>query len=410
MFFINCMLIFSITTLLLFRKKILTAFGLFYIGTIIFLLIGWLSAYFLAEEMYILNGNTEPLINIVPSIITFIIIVNLFWFFPHFSSGNQMKNKQINTDVFINKNINFIVYSTFILTVFFLAIINISDAPLFNIGKYTVTEMSYYRNEIFATGLISKLNVFRYIVLYLLIPLCFFIRAVGLKRIIIVDIVFIIFSALSLSKTAIILIIVFYFSGKYLKNRKLIDVLLAILSIVFAFYFIVYFTYYVDLQRSFGDVFKVLYIRLIATPIALSGLYSTFFEFHQGFRSSVYYTYLFGGEFVRIAVIAMQNISPTSGGNAPTGLIGMAFPNIPKSYHWFYYLCVISYIYLFSNLIGLIKNYTIKHVFVFFLGILSWFFFLTDPLVALNSYGILYISGVVIIILLLQNKQFFKLR
>jgi len=387
---------------------VLTAYGLFYLGAIIFLLIGWLSAFKMAEEMYILNGNVQPLLNIVPNIIVFFIIATMFWVLPHIRTNEKIKRAYLNTNIFINKKTNYIVYITFSLTLFFLSIISIGDAPLFNIGKYTVSEMSYYRNEIFSNGLVSKLNIIRYLLLYLLIPLSFFIRAIGLKRIVLIDLVLILFSALSLSKTAIVLVIVFYFSGKFLKNRKPKYILLAVFSIVMAFYFIVYFTYYVDVHRSFNDVFKVLYLRLIATPIALSALYSNIFDYHQGYRSSVYYTYIFGGEFARISVLAMQNIVPLSSGNAPTGFIGTAYPNIPKTFHWFYYLVIVSYMYFFSNLIGLIRNYTLKYVFVFFLGILSWFFFLTEPLVVLNSYGIIYLSIAIIIVLIFPKKRFIK--
>lgn len=394
-----------IISLVLFRvslNKGITAYVLFYLGMIIFLLIGWISAYLLADEMYVLNGNRKILNNIIGDIILFFILSSIFLLLQKkYFKLNMLEFQKIQIPYNL---INFIVYSTVIFCVLMLLLIDLKTAPLLNIGKYTYQDMVFYRNSLFSKGLIEYLNVPRYIVFYMVIPVIFLLRGMGYKISIASLFLFLFVSLLTLSKTMFILIVFFFYVGKLVYHQKKRYLLwMSIISII-GFYLIVFTTYYVDVRRGFFDVLKVFYIRLITTPIALSAIYADIFSFDQGIRSSEYYTYIFGGNYSPIPVLAMQHIVSTSSGNAPTGIIGMAIPNIPKYLKWLYYLVFIFYVFSISYLINYIKNSYIKIIIMVVFGILSWFIFLTDPLVAFNSYGLLYIGIGVIILLLITQK------
>ncbi|WP_123807718.1 hypothetical protein [Abyssicoccus albus] len=391
----------------MFRKKIITILGIFFVGNIIFNNLGWLLAFYLKDKVYVLQGNEDLLINIIDDIyiLNFILIFLLVIHPKTKLSMDKLQDyllKVVSKDNFF---ISLITYSTVVVCLIFMIIIDLQSAPLFNIGQYTFSEMQHYRKEIFNTPLLQSLSVVRSLILYMITPLLFLKKGLGVKHNFFIDIVLITFSLLTLSKTAFILILFFYWMGKMLSNFSFKYVLYLIVSVSTAFYLIVYLTYYVDVQRDFYSVIEVLVIRLLASPIALCALYAELFSFNDGFRSSQYYTILFGGQAAQIPIIAMQHIDVNSRGNAPAGIIGSAYPNIPLLLHWGYYLSFSTLIYIISIIGNNIKSIILGYLIIPLYGILTWFLYLTEPLVALNSYGILYLSILIIIIFLFQPKR-----
>lgn len=395
-------IIFSLILAVVSFKKGVTAYNLFYLGMIVFLPVGWISSYVLADEMYLLNGDTSILNKLIVPICVFILISSIFLFLQKKSTRTNLKT--LGKITAINKYVYVLYGLSAVFCVLLLLFINIKEAPLLNIGKYSVEEMGYYRDKLFQGTVVELLDVPRYIVFYMLIPICFFLKGMTYKIPNIIMGLFLFVALLTLSKTMFILNVFFYFIGKfYYTGKKISLIQLGIVSAA-GFYLIVYSTYYMDVKRDLFEVLKIFYIRMIPTPIALSSIYSEIFHFEQGLRSSQYYTYIFGGTFSSIPVMAMSYISPISDGNAPTGILGMAFPNIPLYFHWLYYSFFILFILVVSNLINYIENYYFKSIFTIMFGILSWFLFLTEPLVALNSYGLMYIAAAVLLYLLVKRK------
>lgn len=407
MLIMTLLLIVNIFTMYVLKKKLVTILGIFYIGHIIFNNIGWIIAYILIEKVYVIQGNYKMLENIIFEIYLLNSIIILLLIL-HAKTNLSVDRLKEEISIVVQKNsmlLSFLTIFTATICIVFFLMIDMGKAPLFNIGKYSFEEMKYYRQEIFNNDILKMLNVVKYLVLYVTIPLIYLKKGLGIKHNIIFDIIFITFSLLTLSKTAFTLILVFYWIGKYLSSSSIKYLIALFVSISLSFYLIVYATYYVDVRRDFQSVFEILIIRLLASPISLSALYSQVFSFEQGYRSSTYYALLFGGNVVQIPIIAMQNIDINSKGNAPTGIIGSAFPNIPFMLHWLYYLIFGLYIFIISMISNKINNILLSYILVPLLGILTWFIYLTDPLVALNSYGIIYLSVVIIIIKLLQPKR-----
>lgn len=402
MILIFCYLIISVFLIYREFKKGFSAYDIFYCGMIIFVLVGWLSSYFLVEKMYILEGNQELLNGILLDVTFFFIITSFFLVIQ------KKGRKEIIHFDFLKRNFNILINSLTLFTVLFCVIvifsINLSKAPLVNIGNYNSSDMLYFRSLLYDTPLMNMLNVPRYIVYYMVIPLLFFLKGLRFNIPKIFLLLFLFTALLTLSKTMFILITFFYFIGRFLDSKKMSILIWYITISVTGYYLIVYFTYVMTIERSFIEIFEKLYIRLIATPISLSAIYADIFSYNDGFRSSIYYTYVFGGVFINIPIRAMQYISPISDGNAPTGIIGMAYPNLPMHLHWFYYLVFIIFVYIASYIFRFAQNQLIKITLIVLFGVLSWFLFFTDPLVALNSYGLLWIFIGTIIYLVVTKR------
>jgi len=136
--------------------------------------------------------------------------------------------------------------------------------------------------------------------------------------------------------------------------------------------------------------------RIIQVPIDLSALYAETFHYESGLRSSFWYTLLFGGKKVPLPIYAFTILNPSLDGNAPTGIIGSSYPNVPWYLHGIYYACFVGYIFLISEYILSIRHALFRLIINVVFGFGSWFILLTDPFTAMNSFGLLYIGALVV--------------
>jgi hypothetical protein len=154
-------------------------------------------------------------------------------------------------------------------------------------------------------------------------------------------------------------------------------------------YLIVYATYLQDLSRGFLETLGYLSMRLTQVPIALCLLYAKVYTFEAGARVSKYYVHLLGGQVSPIANEISDLVAPGTQGNAPAGILGSAFPNIPTSLHGVYFLFFIVYVFAVSRLALTIRIQALRILITILFGLLSWFILLTDPLTAMWTYGLL---------------------
>lgn len=375
------------------KRSGLSAFNIFYFGMLVFLVIGILLGFYYGEDMYLLNGDITKFNLIIPDIIQFFIIASLILLFQ---GRKPVTASRIEINV-ASKQIRLFTTVVSIIVFMFLIVlllsIKVSKAPLLHIGDYTKFQMEIARTELYQGGIHQILNVPRYIVFYVLIPLLCFLRGMGIKVNILLLALCLFFSVLTLAKTMFVLMVVLYFSGKYARSNKISNLFTMVGVVLLGFYWIVYSTYIVDIDRSFLEIIEVFFIRLLPNPIAISAAYAEIFSFDQGLRSSVYYTYIFGGQAAPVTIIAAEIMMgvPTDSINAPAGIIGMAYPNIPDGWHWLYFAFFILFVRFGSGIIAGINNPIIKLAAIFLFGICSWFILLTDPLTAVGSYGLLYI-------------------
>lgn len=377
-----------------FKVSRLSAYTIFYTGGISLLLGGYLASYFLAEKNYILKGDTTLLEPIYWDLMQFFAISTVMFFLQRkFKLTKEIQSGRIlpiSSRANRMCNIAAVFSAMFVLLIMISA--NMSEAPLLNIGRYSQLEMAEARDVFYRTGFLDLLKVPRYIVYYLIAPMFFFLRGIGVKITFVSLAVFFIASLLTLAKTMFVLLTLAYFAGRYFSDKKLRNVSYAMIINLLGFYFIVYATYLADASRGFFEVVEVYFLRIFSIPISLAALYAEYFPFEDGVRSSKYYTYFFGGHADAIAAMAFKIIFPFGAidGNAPAGVIGSAYPNVPETLHWLFYLAVVLFVFVSSNLIAGIANRLVREMITALFGILSCFIFLTDPLTAINSYGLLY--------------------
>lgn len=383
----------------------ITAYTIFYCGVILFLFVGYIGTILWSDDIPSLVGGTQIMYPIIPDILIFWGLATIFLFIQSKNKGSVKEGIDTDTQRKLEKIGKAASYVTASFVLYVLLAINIESAPLMNIGTYTASQMAYFRSELYQVPIVQRTYVLQYVISYLVIPVLFLFKGLGMKINRLLLAIFLFFSVLSLSKTFVVIIIVFYFFGRFLNTGKKRKIIQMALCVAVVFYAIVYATYVVDVSRSFVDVTEILIIRTLFTPIALSGVYAEIFTFEQGLRRSEYYTWIFGGQIAPIASIAMNYVHPLSDGNAPTGIIGMAYPNVPKIAHFVYYLVFIIFVWVTSNSINTFSNYYLNIALTGAFGIMSWFIFLTDPLSAMNSYGLLYIFAFVMVFSLLKNPK-----
>ena len=400
-------LIMSATFLsLMFKLRGVTAYNIFYVGVILFLIVGYGASFIWASEVPVLMGNEDLLFAIFLDVLVFWLISTVF-LFVQTKNGQGIRNKNIplGIQLKLQRTGNLLTIFTSVFVMYVLLSIDLSIAPLLNIGTYTLEEMNFYRSVLFQVPIVQTTYVLQYALSYLVIPFLFLLKGLGLKINRLALVLFLFFSLLTLSKTFIVMILVFYFLGRFVNTGKKIKIIQMAIVVTGIFFAIVYATYMVDVKRSFYDVTAILFIRMLLTPISLSAIYAEIFSFEDGLRRSSYYVMIFGGEVAPIATMAMKYVSAISTGNAPTGIIGTAYPNIPKVAHYLYYTIFIVFVWFGSNLANGIRNYYFNISLTAAFGILAWFLFLTDPLTALSSYSLLYIFVFVVAIRVLAKKS-----
>lgn len=268
--------------------------------------------------------------------------------------------------------------------------ISLTDAPLLNIGRFSVEQMHAKRTTLYV-GNVSLFLI--YLFLYLIFPLTSFLAGKNRHNFtFLLPLAFV--SLLTLSKTAITFFLAFYFIGRYLREPNFRVVILGALSIIITFVLVVYSTYMVTIDRSVMDIIEVFFLRLFAIPVSISAGYEEIYTFNMGYRTSNYYTYIFGGEFYRADLNACLQFSGLKC-TMVSGFIGNANLNVPTELKYIYYFFICLFVFVSSLLTNKFKN-SYNGIFPVLLGLISFMFYLTEFTVVLNSYGFLWLLLVVI--------------
>jgi len=266
----------------------------------------------------------------------------------------------------------------------------LDSAPLFMVGGADAHELDVARDELYSGSAAEALAIPRYLLLYLLGPAMFLLWALlGVGSRLVCAFVFFI-GLLSLAKTASVMMMFCLFIGYLCANRRTFAVLALGLTVC-VFIALVQMKY--NFERGLGDVLYVLWGRSVTAPTALTYIYMDTYHYAEGLRSSVWYVRIFGGEFFDHSRHAYQLVFPYEqhiDGCAPAGLPGALQPNVPTWLHFPAIVVLYSAIYVFSGIARKLPNpWSVLAAGI--LGIQSVFFFLTDPLTVLNSYGVLWL-------------------
>ncbi|WNO61698.1 O-antigen polymerase [Rheinheimera sp. MMS21-TC3] len=383
-----------------YKRYSLTVFNFFSLGYFIFCLLGFLLSSFYSDRMAMLNYQLDRINLVFDDILVVggvVVILSLF---------QKKRNKTFYDGITISseKNISsasFWVCYFFLLIIsaFFLYTVPILNSPLFNVGVYSFEEMSYYR-EVFYKN--SNLLVI-YFLLYIINPVvAFLIGRFKFNFLLLLPLVFT--STLTLSKTAIVFVLAFFIAGVYLRTLKVRHLLLGFAFILLSFTVIVYGTYMVTIERDFIDIAEVFIIRLVAVPISISAGYEYLYDFNDNYRTSVYYTYIFGGEYFRADLNAC-NYFVGKDCTMVTGLIGNSNLNVPYYLKYLYYVFICFFVFITSVFIQYMLH-SKDNLIVVLLGFISFMFYLSEFTIVLNSYGYLWVLLLVMLYKLLPKKSF----
>jgi len=376
-----------------YKVRGITVLWLFNFGIFVFYHVGFWSLKFQTKDIYFLSNTSESIEHIVPDIIIFTIIAICVFLIMDSRGVKPTKIEYSKKEMFFIRNIILMLTAIIILILVpILPFIDYSHAPLFNIGSFSAEEMAIYRRGLFQGPILELMNVPIYLLLYTISPTLLFFYGLGFHISKIVLFAVFSFGILTLAKTFFVLNMTCFFVGWWFKRGGLLPIIIAQIIIPTVFFVIVYCTYLTDTNRSFIEVYSVLLTRIIQVPIALTAVYKEIFYFNEGIRSSYWYTLFFGGVKVPIQQIAGYYLMPNAviAPNAACGILGSAYPNVPKELHWLYFTSITIFIAFVSYVVSQIKNYAIRVVGTVIIGSQSLFILLTDPLVAFNSYGFLW--------------------
>lgn len=408
--------------LLYFSLKVrgITVLWIFNLGGFVLYHIGFWYLRLQEEDIYFLVNTHERMEQIVLDIIIFTSL-SMFFLFILNSQGVRLKNKDMITSDdlhLMGKIIKTLSAIVFIISIVVFLLIDWRSAPLFNIGSYSIREMAVARSLLFKEGALEFLSVPRYITFYVIFPILFYCYGYGLRVSKVVLFIGVLFGLLTLAKTFIIINTLCLFFGFWFRCGGILPGVVAGFVLPSVFYLVVYVTYVTEVSRSFLEVLNVLLVRIIQVPIALVAVYKEIFFFDQGLRSSYWYTLIFEGVKAPIQQIAGQYLAPNAFvvPNAACGILGSVYPNIPMYLHTIYFSLIIGSVVLSSFFVSLLKNYLMRIVATIIIGLQSIFIHLTDPLTVFNSYGFMWSTIFVFLMvygipfLIIASKQHVKHR
>jgi len=271
-----------------------------------------------------------------------------------------------------------------------------SRAPLFNIGTYGVEEMLQARNGMYQNGFLAATAIPRYLVLYVVCPILFLQRGLGVRVPLLLLATFTLFGLLPLAKTFLLLNYGLWALGAYLRTGRLTQLLPRAGVVLCGYFWIVRSIYLATFSREPLEMLWVLLARVSQIPVMCAIFYANHFRFADRARSNGIYQLLFGGHVKNLSSDMMWLLAHRDG-SAPAGLIGSCYPNLPPAlYLPFFALVVAGVAWVSARLAGQADTLG-KAVFTLILGILSWLFCATDLFVVLNSYGFAYLAVVALL-------------
>lgn len=392
--FILCELIFLWYS---YKRCGLTVFNIFYFCMIILLFCGALSACLfdsIGMTSYVFERHGIQVLQLIlGDQMVFALIATVFLLMQ--AQNKYSRLESICPSPQVERYANFLGLCVLGFWGVLLLNINLTEAPLLNIGRYSYTEMLNARRNLY--GSVDSLAVLRYLSLYMIIPCIFLLKGMGCRVYTWMLPAFMIISVLTLSKTAFVMNVFMYFIGRYLQTKSIRTFFWMILCEVIGFYILVAAAYWVDVRRDFFDVTLVLMRRFIEIPISLSANYAQIFNFDEGLRQSIYYVLVFGGNKISISQLAGFRLFGDVAVQATTGIVGMAYPNVPPSLHYLYYVFFVLLVYFSSVITSYIREYSytaviIKSTLIVTLGNISGMIFMTDPLTVMNSYGFMWLT------------------
>lgn len=371
----------------------------------LFGILGWISAYYLAEDVYVLKGKVDLLQPIAPLIAGMFVITLVLAILSPKANGGRIDQSGLNTVLVRNRGFFAVLEKVAIaFSILLLVTVDISNAPLFNWWHSNSAELLAARVAFYQeSSVMSALGVVRYLFQYALFPLLAFGRGIGLRVSWWSILLFVVIGLLTLAKTAFVFIVLGYVFGRAIRQQSVLPFIKGVVVITVAFVGIVAATYFLEGNRSLLDILYVFYLRLIVIPVSISAEYASIYAYSDGMRSSEWYVMFFGGEFTRLDLMACQ-INQGHECTMVSGIFGSLYPNVPDYLHWPYILAICFFVWGVSVFTASISRQLFRLLMTFFLGLSSAFFLLTDPLVALNTYGFLW--GTLIIFLYFVHKTF----
>jgi hypothetical protein len=285
----------------------------------------------------------------------------------------------------------------FLFLVFLALNVDWADAPLLNVGRATMEQLADSRDLFYSTPLLEATSVLRLLVFYTLGPALFFMRGLGARVPLLLLGFLVFFGILTLAKTFFLFNALFFVAGRYLATGKFREVFLGLGATAGCLFWIVKSTFKSVVDREFFEVLTLLGSRIIQVPVCLSAMYKQLYTFDDGIRSSVWYTRLWGGHVQDVPAASMELVLHVPG-QAPSGMVGSCYPNVPPWAYAPYFLFFVGFMYFVSGRASRIPNPLLRTMLILLVGFDGWFMLLTDPLAAMNSYGLLYM-GIICVLL-----------
>lgn len=365
-----------------------TILNIFAVGFLLMYIIGPISISLDASHAYMLGGDGSRVLIVLPEIVMMGICMMLALRFQR-DPGADITC--IEAGQFRKVNWRILAFPALGYLAVAALFIPWSKAPLFNIGTYGLDQMAQARMDFYRPDFLVATNVLRYLVFYVICPVIFLQRGLGVRVPLLVLGILTFFGLMTLAKTFFVLNFSLWALGGFLRNGKLLPFMARVSVILGGFFWIVRSVYLSDLPRNFIEVMGVLFARIIQIPVVCSVLYAENFRFSDGIRTSFWYQIFFGGQVRDISGDLMWVLAHRDG-SAPAGIIGNCYPNIPPFIYPFYFGAVVLFVYAVSQGLARRRDNLFKVVMTIILGIISWFICTTDVLTVMNSYGFLYLS------------------
>ncbi len=383
------------------RSKGITVLWVFNAGVFIFYQIGYWSIRF-QEDIYFLTNIREHMEQVVPNLSVFLVISMLSLILLN-REGVRSRHEllELGATLPYAKTIILFLSATVMVVCFIISLfIDWGAAPLFNIGRYTPQEMALARGELFKGEVLELFSVPRYLVFYVILPILFLAYGLGIRVSKMLLMIGCVFGLLTLAKTFILVSLICLFVGWWFRRGGFVPLIIGGAVLPVTLYIVISMTYISVINRSIFEILNTILIRLVQVPIALVIVYKEIFYFDEGLRSSYWYTLIFGGVEAPIQQIAGHFLAPNAAQppNAACGVLGVVYPNVPSELHFIYFAVIIGIVALSSSVVSKLKNLFLRVAATVILGLQSLFILLTDPLTAFNSYGFIWSTTFVALI------------